>query len=143
MALVGCGGGGDDEPATTSSVADVAPTRLQFLVQADQICTSSEAQIEASADELASQKGRPDPDEVSRVALRIAVPALESEVRAIEALGAPKGDEAEVQAILDATEKGIEQIKADPRALADRPPPALREAQKLASAYGSRECGFR
>ena len=104
---------------------------------------SSEAQIEASADELANQKGGPDPAEVSRVALRIAVPALESEVRAIEALGAPKGDEPKVQAILDATEEGIDQIKANPGGLADGPPPALREAQKLASAYGSRECGFR
>lgn len=141
LLVTACGGG--DEPGPTTSRDVAALTKVEFLAEADRVCTSSESQIEAAADEFATQRGGPDPAEVERVALRVAVPALESEVRAIDSLGAPPGDERRVKEILDATRRGIVQIKADPRALADGPPPALREAQRLASAYGSRECGFR
>ena len=55
------------------------------------------------------------------------MPALEAEVAAIEALGAPEGDEAEVKAILDATERRIAEIEADPQGLLDGPPDSLRE----------------
>ena len=72
------------------------------------------------------------------------MPALEAEVRAIRALGAPAGDEAQVEAIVAATEEGIEQMRADPVAVIDRgPPAAFRRAGRLARAYGSQECGLR
>ena len=48
-----------------------------------------------------------------------------------------------VEAILAATEAGIEQIEANPRGLADGPPSSLRRAADLARAYGSQECGIR
>ena len=141
LALAGCGG--DESEPDFSPVVSEPLSKVAFLRQADQICFSSEAQIEAAADDLLGEKGGPDPAEVERIALNVAVPALEAEVRAIRALGAPEGDEAEVEAILSATERGIEEIKADPRGLADGAPPGLREAQRLAERYGSSECGFR
>jgi hypothetical protein len=58
-------------------------------------------------------------------------------------LGAPKGDEATVQAILDATQAGIEEVKADPQALLDGPTDSLVEAEQLARHYGSQQCGIR
>ena len=139
-AMVGCGGG--DKETTYPPGVSQPLTKVEFLREADRICYSSEAQIEAAADDLVGRKGGPDPAEVERVALDVAVPALEAEVAAIDAIGVPKGDEAKVRAILDATEKGIAQIEADPRGLVDGPPPGLREAQRLAEAYGSKQCGF-
>ena len=141
VALAGCGGD-DSENGDFSPVVADPLSKVEFLRQADQICFSSESRIEAAADDLLGQ-GEPDPAEVERIALNIAVPALEAEVRAIRALGAPEGDEAEVEAILEATEQGIAEIEADPRGLADGRPPGLQEAQKLAERYGSQECGFR
>ena len=118
-------------------------SKVEFLLQADAICLSSESQIEAAADDLLGGRGGFNPAEVERVALGIAVPALESEVRAIRALGPPPGDASEVEAILAATERGIAQIEADPRGLVDGAPSGLREAQRLAERYGSQQCGFR
>ena len=88
-------------------------------------------------------KEDPPPEEVERIALDIVVPALEAEVAAIEALGAPEGDEAEVEAILAATEEGIAEIEADPQGLLDGPPDSLRRAANLSRAYGSQQCGIR
>ena len=64
-------------------------------------------------------------------------------MRAIRALGAPAGDEATVERILRATERGIAQIEADPEGAIEGPPPGLREAGRLARRYGSQECGAR
>jgi hypothetical protein len=86
---------------------------------------------------------QPDPAEVERIANSLVVPALETEVRAIRALGAPAGDERQVAAILAATEQGIAAISADPRGLLDGIPKPLRRAQRLAEAYGSQQCGVR
>ncbi len=136
--------GGDEEEADEGFAAGVSrpQTKVEFLTEADRICLSAEQQIEAAADDLLAEKGGLDPAEVERVALEVAVPALETEVRAISAIAVPEGDEDAVEAILAATEQGIAEIEADPRALADGPPPSLRKAQRLAERYGSIECGF-
>ena len=139
--VLAAGCGGEDEDRYSPVVADPLG-KVEFLREADRICHSTEARIEAAADELATQPGGPDPREVERVALAVVIPALETEVRAISAIGAPPGDEKQVAAILAATERGIEEIGSDPRALADGPPPGLRRAKRLAESYGTRECGF-
>jgi hypothetical protein len=138
---VGCGDD-DDEDTFSPLVAEPLP-KVEFLAEADRICHASEAQIEAAADDLVEGRRDPAPGEVERVANAIVVPALEGEVKAIRALGAPAGDERQVEAILAATERGIGQIERDPRGLLEGVPPGLREAQRLAERYGSVECGFR
>ena len=140
VSLAGCG---DEEEGGFSPVVAEPMTKVEFLREADRICVGSEAQIEAAADDLLTGRGRPDPDEVERVALGVVVPALEAEVAAISALTPPPGDEARVRAILDATERGIAAVEADPRDVSGRVPAPLRQAQQLAEAYGSRECGLR
>jgi hypothetical protein len=139
--LAGCGG--DDDEGEFSPVVSEPLTKVEFLREADRICIGAEAQIEAAADDLLTGRGRPDPDEVEQVALNVVIPALESEVAAIGALTPPPGDEDRVQAILDATERGIEAVRSDPRDVSGGIPAPLREAQQLAEAYGSRECGLR
>jgi hypothetical protein len=140
--LAGCGGGGDDA-VTQATTAAPALTKPEFIRQADQICLSGDSRIEAAADDLLAGSGEPPPAEVRRIALRIVVPGLESEVRAIRALGAPAGDESEVERILSATQRGIAQIEADPESAVAGAPPALRQAGRLARRYGSSECGAR
>jgi hypothetical protein len=137
----GCGG--DEEEGGFSPVVSDPASKVEFLRQADEICLSTESEIEAAADDLVGNKEEPTPDEVEEVALGVVVPALEAEVAAIGALGAPEGDEEQVQAILDATEAGIAEIEADPQSLLDNTPESLVEAEELARRYGSQQCGIR
>jgi hypothetical protein len=139
--LSGCGD--DSNEGGFSPVVSDPLSKVEFLRQSDEICHSTESRIEAAADDLLTGKSDPDPGEVEEVAINIVVPALESEVAAIGALGAPEGDEDKVQAILDATEAGIAEIEADPQALLDDVPKSLRKAEELARAYGSQQCGIR
>ena len=142
LALVGCGGGESDDDVFPPGVARPLD-KVEFLAEADRICHSTNARIEAAADDLAASPTDPTPAEVRQVVIGVAIPALEAEVRAIRAIGAPTGDEREVAAILAATEEGIEQIRADPAVVLEGPPPALRRAGRLAREYGSAECDVR
>ncbi len=140
LALASCGG---DEAQTTTAAEPPPPTRQEFLFEADRICFAAESQIEAAADDLVTGDERPEPAEVRRIADTIVVPQLRSEAKAIRLLEPPPGDEKEIERILEATERGADQIEADPVATIDGVPPALRQAERLARAYGSQECGIR
>lgn len=141
-ALCGCGG---DDTATTFPAGVARPiAKVRFLREADRICASTNARVEAAGDDLIGGATDPPPAEVRRVVLGVAVPALEAEVRAIKALGSPAGDEEQVAGIIAATQQGIDQVRADPVGVVDRgPPAAFRRAAKLSRAYGSQECGLR
>jgi hypothetical protein len=144
MALVAVGCGGGDESTTGYPAGVSRPlAKVEFLAEADRICHSTNARIEAVADDLVAGRQDPPPAEVRQAVLGVAIPALETEVRAIRALGAPAGDSREVEAIVAATERGIGEIRADPVAVLNGPPPALRRAGRLARAYGSAECDLR
>ena len=137
--LTGCGG---DDTATTFPAGVSRPiAKVQFLREADRICQSTNTRVQAAADDLLTGPAKPPPAQVRRIVLGVVVPTLRSEVRAIRALGAPAGDQRQVDGILAATERGIEQVAADPAGALDGPPPAFRQAGRLARAYGSNECG--
>jgi hypothetical protein len=143
LALVFSSCGEESDEGGFSPVVSDPTSKVEFLRQADEICFSTESRIEAAADDLLAGKGEPAPEEVEEVAIGIVIPALETEVAAIGALSVPEGDEDQVQAILDATQAGIEEIEADPQSLLDGPPDSLVEAEQLARRYGSRQCGIR
>jgi hypothetical protein len=141
--VAGCGGGGGDDDTTFPPGVSRPLAKVEFLREADRICQSTNARIEAAADDLVAGRQDPPPAEVRRVVIGVAIPALEAEVRAIRAIGVPEGDDREVRAIIAATEGGIQQIRADPQGVLNGPPPALRRASRLARAYGSAECDVR
>ena len=142
--LAGCGGS-DDPGTTTAPVEPAAISRTEFLRQANEICFSTRTQIEAAVDDLVvGREGlrEAEPKETARVVTRVVVPALESNVEAICAIGAPEGDEGEIARILETTRRGIAELRTDPAGVLDRPPPALRDAGRLARDYGAERCGF-
>jgi hypothetical protein len=138
---MGCVGG--DEATTYAPGVAQAPGKVEFLREADRICESTNARVQAAGDELVQGRHHPPPAEVRRIVLNIVIPALQTEVEAISSLGAPAGDERQVDAILDATREGIQQLRADPLSALNGPPPGLRTAGRLASAYGSTTCDAR
>lgn len=142
VALAGCGGG-DESSTTYPAGVSRAPDKVEFLREADRICESTNARVEAAGDELVGGRNDPPAGEVRRIVSRIVIPALQTEVEAISAIGAPEGDEAKIDHILEATRQGIDELRADPLSALDGPPAGLREAGRLAAAYGSDSCDAR
>jgi hypothetical protein len=140
-AIAGCGGGGDI--ASTAPLAAQPLSKAEFVQQADQICISTETRLEAAGDEFATAKHKPSAKRVAPIAKGIVIPALQTEVEAVRALGKPASGEAQLNRILALAEKGIGQIKADPGALRNGPPSALAEANRIATRFGAEHCGIR
>lgn len=140
--FAGCGG---DDSTTVGYPPGVSRpiAKVEFLREASRICESTNARVEAAADDLVGGRHDPPPAEVRRIVLGIVIPALQAEVDAISSLGAPSGDERMVGRILDATRDGMDELRADPLSALDGAPPGLRAAGRLAAGYGAATCDVR
>ena len=133
LLIAGCGGGGDDK----------ALTKEEFLKQGNAICTKGNDKINAAGK---AQFGNQPPSkaDIEKFAKETVVPTVEDELKQLHALKPPKADEATVNDILDAADKGLEKAKADPASLAkdnSDPTNPFAEANKKANAYGLTACG--
>lgn len=132
--LLACGGG---EEADAPSPQAEPLSKADFVAQADEICATGNQEI-ATAIQGASDE--PSEQEVAQIAEEVLVPNTQQQHDDIAALGAPEGDEDEVQAILDAFQEGIDVVSEDPASLLSSDDP-FGEATDLAEAYGLAQCG--
>jgi hypothetical protein len=132
IAAAGCGGNGDDD----SGLATSDLSKSEWITQADRICAESDQGIEQKAGQFF--KGRPTPETQAQFVQQVVVPGIESSNNQIRELGAPDGDEDQVQAMLDAANRGLATVKADPSALEKG---ALDQGSALAKQYGLKVCG--
>lgn len=123
--LIGCGGGEEQL------------TKAQLLKQGDAVC----GQAMAEQMELAGhyKKGQVAPGEFEAVT-SVFVPPMEKELRRLEALNPPQGEEKEFRAILRGIESGVEDAKADYLDLFFRETDPFAEANELARKYGFHAC---
>lgn len=122
-------GGGDEAPEPEPI------TKAEFVTQAEEICSEGNEELEAAAQEFSAQ---PSEEEITQFAEDELVPNLQQQHDDIAELGAPEGDEDEVQAILDSLQEGIDAVEAEPASLLEGDP--LAEASDLAEAYGLPKC---
>jgi hypothetical protein len=142
LAIAACG---DDDEQSTATTSTPAPTRQQFVHDANKICKSSDDKIERASSQFfanAPPNQEPSPAEIEKFGKQTVFPTIQAEIDRIKALGAPLGDEGEVSAILDAAQAALEKVEQDPQQLAKGgAAPAFEQAQKLAGDYGLDQCG--
>jgi hypothetical protein len=135
--VAGCGGGDD----TSGSSATL--TKAQFIKQADAICGDANKQSQKDAEAFAEKNDftleKASEEQLEDAISAVFVPSLNQQVEELSALGAPDGDEEQVEAITDALQDAATEIKDDPSTvLAGK---ALAEPAKLANDYGLKVCG--
>jgi hypothetical protein len=138
VVVAGCGSSDDDSTETT-----VELTKVEFIKQGDQICEKSEEQSETEAEEFAEENGfeleNASEAELEEAIGEVLVPTLNQQVEEIQALGAPEGDEGQVEAIIVALEDASAEVEDDPSLAIEGQP--LKEASQLAGDYGFKVCG--
>ncbi len=135
LLLAACGSSGSDTTATI--------TKAAFLKQGNAICANGNKEIDQASNEIFKSvpaNQQPSQAQLEEFVNGTIIPSVEGQVAAIDALPVPSGDEAQVQAILDAAQQGIEQGKQDPASLTGNGDP-FAKANKLANEYGLTECG--
>jgi uncharacterized protein YfcZ (UPF0381/DUF406 family) len=136
--VAGCGGGGGD------STSGETLTKAEFIKQGDEICKKGNTALEAEANEFAEENGinteKPTEAQEEEVVEQVVGPAYLSQAEEVGQLGAPSGEEAKVEAMLEALTEGAEVMEANPKALVEEKNP-LEKAAKLAQEFGFKVCG--
>jgi hypothetical protein len=133
----GCGDG--DESTSTASI-----TKTEFLAQGNAICKKGNQEIDSDFESFAKKHDLQQSDgltdaEATEASEEILIPNVQDQVDQIGELGAPEGQEAQVDAILAAVQKGIDELEADPTAIQGNSDP-FAEANKMAKDYGLTAC---
>lgn len=130
--VAGCGS--DDETASL--------TRAQFIKQANAVCIEGEKE-RGKLIQGASKLVKPG-EELSKAGkeefvITAAVEPYRKMTRKIEELGAPEGDEQEVEAIIKAMEEAADKAEANPQQTIDSIIP-FAEANRVIGEYGIESC---
>ncbi len=138
LALTGCGGSDSNNAKPSDSTTSAAPaiSTADFTEQANAVCASGNAEIQSAADALGDN---PSQDEIEAFASDTLVPNIQGQHDDIEALGAPEGSDADVTAMLDSLQGGIDAVQADPSLINGDTNP-FGEANDMAAALGLTDC---
>lgn len=127
----GCGGGGGDEKP--------APTSDTFITEADEICARSETDLQRQVTATFGNAAPTEAEGATFTTTKI-VPMLSLQIESLRALTPPEGDGDTVDAIWDAMEETVEELKADPESGFGGTDP-MAGALEQARAYGFKACG--
>jgi hypothetical protein len=149
---VAAGCGGDDDSTTVTGPTgaqggqQTALSEDAFLSQANQICKKGEQSLNQAGQQFFKSLGlkqgeQPTAEQVQQFAAETAIPNIQAQITAIEALPAPSGDEDQVQQITDSAQEALDKLKSDPELLSDQSAAdPFVDANKLAKQYGLGEC---
>ena len=145
LVIAGCG---DDDDETTSGTTteatdstdtgDDAPTKADFIKEADAICADAD---QALADVALEQypEGPPTGDDAVAFAEDVFIPNLQGQHDDLAALTPPEGEEDAFADLLEQLQTGIDEIADDPEGFVETD--ALEDASVAASDFGLRSCG--
>lgn len=141
--IAGCGGSDSSSTAATdggSSTGDGGSTlsKAEFIKQADALCAKNNTTMAKEAETFTPSSGAKPAEVEEELVTEIYAPGIGNQAEEIASLGAPSGDEEEVEAIVEAIEAGTETAEEDPSTFAQG---AFAESTKLARAYGFEVCG--
>jgi hypothetical protein len=143
VALGGCGGSDDDSTATSASGADASVTvetasisKAEWAKQAGKICTEGLAPALGQVQKaIATGKG------VEKVEAAV-LPVVEGWIDELAALGAPKGEEAKVEAFLTALQGDLEEAQAKPSSSMEQLAKTFKESGDAARENGIETCAL-
>jgi hypothetical protein len=138
LIVAGCGGGGSD--VSTSAISEAA-----FVKKADAICQKGSERMAGSFAKYLKKDEVTHPSKAvqEKLVVKVLIPSVRREVKELQALGAPSGDEDRVAEIVKALEEGVETAEGNPEAVTNSSDVVFGIASRLAGEYGLEVCGNR
>jgi hypothetical protein len=127
----GCGGSSDDNSTSTTA----AISKADFLAQGNQICKQGNDEINQAGEQLGKSVNQ---QQLEDFATNTVVPSIQKQIDGIKALGAPAGEEAQVNQLITTAQADLDELKADPSKL--QKDNLFKDANQQASALGLTEC---
>lgn len=141
LVAAGCGSSDDNSSESTASL-----TKAEFIKEGNAICTKGNTKLNSEFEAFGEEHNLSENKTPSKAAREeaseeVLIPAITTQVEELRALGAPEGDEGEVDEILTGAEEAIEEGEEDPASLLGNEPGGFTEVNKLAREYGLTVCG--
>jgi hypothetical protein len=138
---LGCGGGGDGGTTASTPPATVA----EFVERGNAICKEGNEDLASGIQEFAEDNGlsgsdQPSQEQLEGLATEVLLPSIDEQIGKLRELGAPKGQEGEVERFLDNAEAAIDELEADPSMLTGQRSP-FADVNREAVALGLIVCG--
>jgi hypothetical protein len=128
---MGCGGS-DEEPITKAA----------FVKQADAICSKAKLKQRAGLQSYIDKNfGVSGQDAEERLILNFGLPPLEEQLRELEELQVPAGDDEEIDAFLSEMDQALVSGRAQPQTLLSSADNPLAPVAEAAADYGFKVCG--
>ena len=142
IALVGIGCGGGD--GSGQAVANVEVSKPTYMKKAEAVCKKNYEKVRLGYENFVKENGGPEnsfdePAKEAEYVETVIVPEKKKTVEELKALGAPSGDEQEVDEIVEAYEEGIEVAEENPQA-AMSSTGVFAYASNVAKEYGLKSC---
>jgi hypothetical protein len=131
----GCGGGSDDETASPS-VETSSISRAEFVKRAEGICAKATRETEPVIEE------GPSGDSGVEAIEAVFLPGAEDVVAEVRELGAPSGDQAQVEKLLTALQEAVDELEAQPASSLEELAERFHRFGTLAGNYGLQSCVF-
>jgi hypothetical protein len=138
--VAGCG----SDSSTTDSTASI--TKAEFVKQGNAICKEGNEKIESEFEKFAkenklSEKKAPTEAQLEEASEEFLIPQITKQVEGLRALGAPSGEEEQVNTLLDNAEAALEEVEDDPSLLSGEKSEPFEDVNKEARAVGLTTCG--
>jgi len=138
--VAGCGGGDDTTDET------VTLTKVAFIKQGDAICKAGNKEIQEGFEEFAKENNLPENKEPSKeqgveLVETVLLPSIQQQGEELRELGAPEGDEEQVDAMLTALEDAVAEGEDEPESLFSGDTDPFGDANQQAKDYGFKVCG--
>jgi hypothetical protein len=134
LALVGCGGGDDEEQPTSL-------TKTEYVKQADAICAKAEQRQRKLAQEYSrnNKNAKPGPKATEALILFAGIPPMKVETKELSDLPPPVKEAVKAKAYVDALENGIKVASKEPGTILISPG-AFSQAEEVAKDFGFKTC---
>lgn len=132
LLVAGCGGGGSD-----------SIDKAAFVEQANRICQETTKEMQAKIVSVAKKEPGANQDQTNLILMRgTVIPAFQSELEEIRALGIPGEGKPEAQAFLRTLQKAVDGLAANPANLLEnkRGRSPFEPAELAGARYGLTEC---
>lgn len=153
IAAIMAGCGGDDDSGSAASAAGGGETvttsslsKAEYVKRASALCRPKKEGVfkkTVAYLERGRSEGRPEPVVLAEAAKAVLLPVVEARIAIVRKLGAPAGDEDEIEAMLVAQQEGVEKVR---RLETFAPGEDLRKffskATKTFKAYKFRGCSY-
>ncbi len=140
VCVAGCGS--SNSTTTTETTATI--TKAEFVAKGNAVCIKGEKAQEAEINAYAKKHGfnenqQPTKAQNAELVETVLVPNIQSQIDGVKALGAPSGEEQQVNSALELSQQTLEKIEANPELAFGKEDPFAAAGKQL-HALGLKEC---